>query len=194
LSSIGKDPDLSSEEHQKYQQLRLKYLMKEIIHIQNELGNVEDVYDMGSGDSFVRNRINNMTKSIFGASMKSSDINIDSERQPYGNKRFDVVFCLELIEHSLNPLFAMEEAHRILKDGGKLMLTTPNDYSLIYKAEHLLERKYEPHFHQFNERDLRWLLEEACFKINKLDKFKRSPKGWLARFSYNSFYVEATKA
>lgn len=194
MSAIGKDPvDLLSEEHIKYQHLRIKYLTEQIVSVQNELENVESVYDMGSGDSFARNQINSLSKSIFGASLRTSEIDLDLQEQPYESQRFDVVFCLELIEHLLNPLFAMKEAYRILKYGGKLMLTTPNDYSLIYKVEHLLERKYEPHFHQFTEKDLRLVLDEAGFHINKFEKFKRSPRGWLARFSYNSFYVEATK-
>jgi hypothetical protein len=72
-------------------------------------------------------------------------------------------------------------------------LTTPNDYSLIYKAEHLLSRKCRPHFHQFSERDLRDILERGGFKIRVIKKFFRSRSGTIARISRNGFFVHAGK-
>ena len=79
---------------------------------------------------------------------------------------------------------------KIDRSATHLWLTTPNDYSLIYKAEHLLSRKYPPHFHQFNEKDLRDILARAGFRIVLLHKFIRGTRtGTLSRISRNCFFV-----
>ena len=106
---------------------------------------------------------------------------------------FNTITHLEIIEHLLNPLLNISECYRILKPNGVLYLTTPNDYSFILKLEHLLERKLISHFHQFNEFELRWLLQEAGFKKIKINTFKKTNRRFIARWCRNSFFVEATK-
>ncbi len=39
---------------------------------------------------------------------------------------FDTVICADVIEHIVNIWMALSEIHRILKPGGRLILTTPN--------------------------------------------------------------------
>lgn len=52
---------------------------------------------------------------------------IESERFPYPDESFDVVLFCEVLEHMTNdPLFALREISRILRPGGRLILTTPN--------------------------------------------------------------------
>jgi len=41
------------------------------------------------------------------------------------DESFDVVICTEVLEHSLNPFLAVTELHRILREGGYLLVTTP---------------------------------------------------------------------
>jgi len=146
-------------------------------------------YDAGMGVSLTRD----MLSAHFDRCPITTDLNLNNHLLPYRDSRFQTITHLEVVEHLLNPLFALSEAARILKPGGVMYLTTPNDYSLIYKLEHLLSRKYGPHFHQFSERDLRWLLGAAGFEITRLETFRRSWKGKIARFCNNSFFVEATK-
>jgi SAM-dependent methyltransferase len=45
---------------------------------------------------------------------------------PIASGRADVVIMGELIEHLVDPDSALEEAHRVLKPGGTLLLSTPN--------------------------------------------------------------------
>lgn len=55
--------------------------------------------------------------------------NFDLERPgwPYPDAAFDVVVCCEILEHlGRDPMSAMAEIHRVLKPGGRLLLTTPN--------------------------------------------------------------------
>jgi len=48
---------------------------------------------------------------------------------PYKNESFDIVVCVEGIEHLENPHHLVREFHRIIKDEGYLLLTTPNIFS-----------------------------------------------------------------
>lgn len=53
--------------------------------------------------------------------------NMEIERFPYPDDEFDVVLLCEVIEHlTLDPTFVLAEAHRVLKPGGHIIVTTPN--------------------------------------------------------------------
>lgn len=49
-----------------------------------------------------------------------------NEKLPFGASEFDLVWCSEVIEHLLDPSFTVAEFKRILKPGGSLVMTTPN--------------------------------------------------------------------
>ncbi len=50
----------------------------------------------------------------------------DALKLPFKNSRFDVVFCGQIFEHVPNPLELLDEAHRVLKEDGVLILSTVN--------------------------------------------------------------------
>lgn len=58
-----------------------------------------------------------------GLIVKKSDI---EEKWPYQNGQFDVITATEIIEHVVNPDHFLQEAKRILKKNGHIVLTTPN--------------------------------------------------------------------
>ncbi len=58
--------------------------------------------------------------------------NIESERWPLESGKFDVVLCMEILEHLLlDPYTVFSEARRVLAPGGKFILTTPNIASFV---------------------------------------------------------------
>jgi SAM-dependent methyltransferase len=60
-----------------------------------------------------------------------------------GENFFDTVICFQVIEHIKNDRALLKEAYRILKPGGKLLLTTPNRLmSLTRNPFHI--REYTP--------------------------------------------------
>lgn len=44
------------------------------------------------------------------------------------NNSFDFVVCTEVLEHTLNPFFAVQEMKRILKPDGYLLVSVPFDF------------------------------------------------------------------
>jgi len=53
-------------------------------------------------------------------------VDIESEKLPFNNNFFDVVFAGEIIEHLRDPKFFLGEVKRVLKENGVFILTTPN--------------------------------------------------------------------
>jgi len=51
---------------------------------------------------------------------------IESDRFPFDDGLFDVIFSKSLIEHLFDPTNFMEECLRILKPGGRIILMTPD--------------------------------------------------------------------
>jgi SAM-dependent methyltransferase len=65
----------------------------------------------------------------FGLDVRAVDI--EREPLPFDDGTFDVVYMAEVFEHlRINPIFTARELHRVLRPGGKLLLRTPNLYSL----------------------------------------------------------------
>ena len=179
------DEDLQTDQFFVRQQRRLKYITENVNISKDEIW-----YDAGKVGgrcrTFLEQHYNNKP---FTTPRHDLNYNLKGIK----SDAFNVITHLEVIEHLMNPLLCMEECYRMLKPNGRLYLTTPNDYSLIYKLEHLLSRKYEPHFHQFSRSDLLWLLTTAGFKSVTVRTFKRSNTGYIARWCKNSFFVEAIK-
>ncbi len=53
------------------------------------------------------------------------DVFYDGKNIPFGDDHFDNVFCSEVMEHVFNPDESLQEIKRVLKPGGKLLLTCP---------------------------------------------------------------------
>ena len=144
--------------------------------------------DVGAGDGgYMRELIRKTNR------LKTSEVDLDVDRYEFGDGKFDLVTSIDVIEHLYNPLFHLLEVRRILKDDGILILNTCNDYSLIYKVEHLLSRKYKGHFHQFSKFDLRCILKRAGFKILEFRKYFRPTSGTIARISQKEFIIVCQK-
>jgi SAM-dependent methyltransferase len=60
----------------------------------------------------------------------SPDVRINdiSQGLPFPDGSFDYAFCIEVLEHVLNPYHTLSELHRVLRPGGALVLSVPNPY------------------------------------------------------------------
>lgn len=48
----------------------------------------------------------------------------------YTKNYFDIAFCIETIEHCIDPISVLKKIYELLKEGGSLILTSPNRNSL----------------------------------------------------------------
>ena len=58
-------------------------------------------------------------------SKKQADFFYDGKTFPFGNAEFDSVLCNQVLEHVFEPDEFLSELHRVLKQGGTLVLTVP---------------------------------------------------------------------
>jgi len=92
---------------------------------------------------------------------------------PFKNDEFDVVWCGEVLEHLFDVGAALTEINRVLRPGGKFVLTTP--YHGLVKnlivCVLAFERHYDPcgsHIRFFTRRSLKLCLEKAGFTVERL--------------------------
>lgn len=82
---------------------------------------------------------------------------------------FDAVVLFEVLEHLADPVHHLTECHRVLREGGALVLTTPNFGSLSRRLLGARWRVVDPeHLVLFTGRGLRISLERAGFRLRAL--------------------------
>lgn len=86
----------------------------------------------------------------------TADLFYDGKTFPFGDASFDSVFCSQVLEHVFNPNEFLGEIARVLKLGGKLLLTVPFVWD-----EH--EQPWD--YARYSSFGLRALLEKQGFRI-----------------------------
>lgn len=142
-----------------------------------------EILELGSGP-LVKGDYYYSAKSLFHESNKflQSDIDpefghkiVDATTMKYRSK-FDVILCLNVLEHIYDYQTAVDNMTKALKKGGTLIIALPMFYPL----------HDEPHdYWRFTEHNLRRMLGEK-FTIKKLDHTGRR------EFAFG-YYVEAKK-
>lgn len=95
------------------------------------------------------------------------------ENLPFRSDTFDIVTCLEVLEHSFLPKKFVKEIHRVLKPNGVAIFIVPNEDSIIYKTLWSLWKYLgiggvwdRLHLNKFNKKRLVGLLKH--FKLLKV--------------------------
>jgi SAM-dependent methyltransferase len=124
-----------------------------------------ELLDVGAGDAPYR--------SILGPSVcvyhtvdfekRIDDIDFQADAQDLSSviasDRYDTVLLLEVLEHVPNPFRVVAELFRVLRSGGKVILSVP----------HLSRLHEEPYdFYRYTHYGLRHLFEQAGFEILEL--------------------------
>lgn len=81
-------------------------------------------------------------------------VDLESDELPVEDGYFDFVLCGEVIEHmEIDPMFMLSEINRVVKDSGKLLVTTPNLLSSrgLYKIIHGIEPYFYMQYHRSRE-------------------------------------------
>jgi len=90
---------------------------------------------------------------------------------------FDTIICIEVVEHLENPRALFREFHRVLRPGGAVILTTPNQESLRSIASLALGRhfaaflgaSYPAHITALLELDFQRICAETGFETPRFD-------------------------
>jgi 2-polyprenyl-3-methyl-5-hydroxy-6-metoxy-1,4-benzoquinol methylase len=80
---------------------------------------------------------------------------------PFPDASFDVVICQEGIEHMPNQLHLFQELNRILRPGGRAIITTPNYSNLRTRLSYLLLESEAYKLMAPNEADSVWASDNA---------------------------------
>ncbi len=110
-------------------------------------------------------------RSIEGAEVKKADLN--SGIPDFGVK-FNIIFAGELIEHLFDDKKFLKECFDNLKEGGYLILTTPNiNFTLNRLAvffgqlpKYFVEAPF--HYHLYNKKKITLMLEKIGFEVKKI--------------------------
>lgn len=114
---------------------------------------------------------------------------ITSGKFPIENDFFDYVYLGEVLEHVSNFFFVFEEVYRILKPGGLMLLTVPNNFNISQALGIINSKKYkrknldtqsvinfDTHIHSLYEPDILKICQLIGYKPSDCDRF------------YNKFY------
>ena len=88
----------------------------------------------------------------------------------YPDNFFDVVLFHHVLEHTLDPRGDIEENHRILKPGGRLIVVVPNYASFAAKffGKYWRHLDIPRHLFHFRKQDLKNLLDDVGFDIKEM--------------------------
>ncbi len=152
-------------------------------------------------------------KFISHKSLKIKKCDIEKEDLPFKSGTFDKILFTEVFEHLYtDPIHALKEIKRVLKKNGKLILATPNGYSLKRIIYFLLGRGLGPdpfegfneciltghhgHIREYSVRELKIFLKNIGFNIKSIDfvyyghyKFRNHPlMSSILKLFYKIFY------
>lgn len=110
---------------------------------------------------------------------------------PFRNESFDLITCLEVIEHTHSPSMVLKEIHRTLKKKGKLVISTPNRYTVgsVLRRKSKNEPPRNPfHAREYSIPEFRELLERERFNVvHKMGIYTPIPRVEKVKHIRNSY-------
>ena len=142
IKTFSGDSNYTAEySNEAYVQKRIEDADRLLSQISNKVKfkKEQKILDVGCGTG----EIGRIIKKKFGSNVHGLDINSTAvaraqengviakvhdveSKWPYKENTFDAIFCIQMIEHMVNPDFFLQESRRVLKKNGYVIITTPN--------------------------------------------------------------------
>ena len=141
------------------------YTHEVVLSVAEEYLKNSNVLDVGCGTGAFLYKIKDLTSKRFGCDFninqyKENDnkknikkVNLDGEKLPYSENEFDIVFCLDVLEHLFNPYVLVEECLRVLKKDGVFIVSSPNLHSYVQRIYFLLTGRLKGFWDKKHRRD-----------------------------------------
>lgn len=153
-----------------------------------------ELLDIGSADGFLTNEIFKVTeaKKIIGIDFLESSVKYakekyrdqskltfmvaDAHNLPFETSQFDAVYCLEVLEHTQNPVAVLGEIHRVLKENGVVIILVPVEtplFRLIWALWTLGKGRVwkKTHINNINVEKLEQMTKALRFKKTEAHRF-----------------------
>lgn len=153
----------------------------------NEVGSSRKVIDVGAGSGAISNELRKNGNSVFCMEINKDAIRMLKEKRlsvieqdiedkwKVKSNSFDTVVMTEVLEHCFATSHILNESHRVLKKGGRVVITTPNITSLGHRLQILLGREPSYYSHTgfehiriFTPLSMRILMEKSGFNKIKI--------------------------
>jgi SAM-dependent methyltransferase len=95
----------------------------------------------------------------------------NAHRIPVKDASFDAILSTQMLEHVTDPDIVLKEFHRVLKSGGKLLLTVPLAWQLHQEPHH---------YYNFTRYSLALLFDRTGFQVDLLE-----PRGGYFKYMAN---------
>jgi ubiquinone/menaquinone biosynthesis C-methylase UbiE len=120
------------------------------------------------------------------------------EKLPFKSNTFDIILCLNVLDHSIHPKEVIKEIKRVLKSDGLLILhlNTFQSPKIFLSKLSLLDH---PHPHHFSSKEIISIIQNFGFEIRQIKETKPTFEKWKNLIAYFLFkfkiiYIVAEKA
>jgi SAM-dependent methyltransferase len=86
-------------------------------------------------------------------------VDLDKNKIPVKNKNFDVIICIDVLEHTMSPQKVIDEFKRITKDDAFFVIGLPNEYNFLQRFNYLIGKK--------TDTELPWRVVDEHMHIHK---------------------------
>ena len=88
------------------------------------------------------------------------------EQLPWEDRTFDLITCLDVLEHTPDDVIVLQELRRVTKPGGWLLLTVPA-YPVLWSTHDVVNH----HYRRYTRRALRRAATGAAWRVDRLTSF-----------------------
>lgn len=130
-------------------------ILQSIKNFRKHVHDNDTVLSIGDGPSHYRPLFKKFIGFDIDKNLKT-DLLADIYSIPITNNKINSAMCIQVMEHLKYPAKALKEINRIMKPGGKILITAPQGCALH-------DEPYD--FFRYTPYSLRFLLEESGFEI-----------------------------